>query len=278
MFNILDLVIIAILLLSAVLAAWRGFTREVLSIGAWVGAAIVMFLLGPKAVPFAAEYVEKGTIAMIVAYATVFVLALIPLAYVSYRIAEGVRESAIGPVDRLLGFAFGAARGLLIVGIGYLVFVSLAGSKKPDWFTEARLHPLMEATARVITAVLPARDGASPPSAAKEDETIIGGPKPAAKPAPRDEVAPEPEAKPAPAKPAPPKPAPPKPKPPKVTEPAETPKPVAKRAPAKEDAADPAKEEASASASPRGYGEREREALDQLIGTATASPGDGAAD
>ena len=53
MFTILDLVIIAVLILSALLAAWRGFTREVLSIGAWVGAAVVMFLAGPTAVPFA---------------------------------------------------------------------------------------------------------------------------------------------------------------------------------------------------------------------------------
>ncbi len=247
MFTILDLVIIAVLLLSALLAAWRGFTREVLSIGAWVGAAVVMFLAGPTAVPFAKAYVEHETVAMIAAYAAIFVLALIPLSYISFRIAEGVQGSAIGPVDRLLGLVFGAGRGLVVLGIGYLVFVSLVSeARMPDWFKEARLRPLMESSGKVIASLLPSRDKAPKP---EDKDAIIGGkPKPAAEPA-ETPVEPEetPEPTPAAAKPKPPKPAP----------PAAAPEP-----------------EANAAEDAQGYGERERDALDQLIGTATASPSD----
>ena len=248
MFTILDLVIIAVLILSALLAAWRGFTREVLSIGAWVGAAVVMFLAGPTAVPFAQAYVESETIAKIAAYAAVFILALIPLSYISFRIAEGVQGSAIGPVDRLLGLVFGAGRGLVVLGIGYLVFVSLVSeAKMPDWFKEARLRPLMESSGKVIASLLPDREKAPKPG---EPDAIIGGKK---KPADAlTEPAEEPEAAPeaAPAKPKPPKPAP----------PAAAPEPREDA----EDASDPA----------QGYGERERDALDQLIGSATSSPAD----
>ncbi len=252
MFTILDLVVIAVLLLSALLAAWRGFTREVLSIGAWVGAAVVMFLAGPTAVPFAAAYIDHETVAQIAAYAAIFVLALIPLSYISFRIAEGVQGSAIGPVDRLLGLVFGAARGLVVIGIGYLVFISLVSeARMPDWFKEARLRPLVESSGKVIASLLPSRE--KPPKAG-EDDAIIGGKQ--AKPAPAADETPEaaPEApKPTPAKPKAPKPAPPAPKP--------------------EAGAEDAAEDA------QGYGERERDALDQLIGSATASPeADGAAD
>lgn len=247
MFTILDLVIIAVLLLSALLAAWRGFTREVLSIGAWAGAAVVMFLGGPTAVPLAKAYVEHDTVAMIAAYAAVFVLALIPLSYISYRIAEGVQGSAIGSVDRLLGFVFGAARGLLVIGIGYLVFVSLVSENRmPDWFKEARLRPLMESSGKVIASLLPARE--KTPASGEKDEIIGGKPK---KPAAEPEAAPEepadvPEPTPTPAK-------------------SKSPKPAAP-APAPENAAEDGEE------GKQGYGERERDALDQLIGSATASP------
>ncbi|MFT3809023.1 MAG: CvpA family protein [Micropepsaceae bacterium] len=251
MFTIFDLVIIAVLILSALLAAWRGFTREVLSIGAWIGAAVVMFLAGPTAVPFAKAYIDHEMVAMIAAYAAIFVLALIPLSYISFRIAEGVQGSAIGPVDRLLGLVFGAGRGLVVLGIGYLVFVSLVSeARMPDWFKEARLRPLVESSGKVIASLLPSRDKAPKP---EDKDTIIGGkPKPAAAPEtapaePEDTAEPAPEPTPAPAKPKPPKPAPP---------------------------AAPTEAEADATEGAQGYGERERDALDQLIGTATASPSD----
>lgn len=249
MFTILDLVIIAVLILSALFAAWRGFTREVLSIGAWVGAAVIMFLAGPTAVQFAQAYVDNETIAKIAAYAAIFILGLIPLSYISFRIAEGVQDSAIGPVDRLLGFVFGAARGLVVLGIGYLVFVSLVSeARMPDWFKEARLRPLMESSGKVIASLLPDREKTTKPG---EEDAIIGGkPKRPADPAvdPAAEPVETSEPAPAPAKPKPPKPAP----------PAAAPEPREDA----EDAADTA----------QGYGERERDALDQLIGSATASP------
>lgn len=255
MFNVLDLVILAVLLLSGLIAAWRGFTREVLSIGAWIGAAVVMFVFGPQVEPFAAHYVEKEIIAKIAAYAAVFVVALLPLSYVSYRISEGVRDSAIGAVDRLFGFAFGIARGLVIVGVGFLVFTSLVGeSRQPDWFREAKLRPLMEGTGKVIASLLPSHDSSASKGDGKPaEEPVIGGKKKpeGAAAAPKEEepaetAGTEPPAPPAPA---------PKPKPPK---------------PATEDGA--AAPGDSASAQPQGYGERERDALDQLIGSATASP------
>jgi membrane protein required for colicin V production len=259
MFNVLDLVILGVLVLSAVLAAWRGFTHEVLSIGSWVGAAIVMFVAGPYAEPLAAVYVEHDTLAKIVAYAAVFVIALIPLSYISYRIAQGVRGSAVGPVDRLLGLAFGAARGLVVIGVGFLVFTSLVGENRlPDWFKEAKLRPLMEGSGKVIASLMPAR-GPTKPADPNAEEPVIGGPKPV----PADKPAPDskPAAKPA-APPAEPAATPPKPKPPKPPAATETARPAEKPAAKTEDSA----------ADAQGYGERERDALDQLIGTATASP------
>lgn len=248
MFTILDLVVIAILLLSALLAAWRGFTREVLSIGAWIGAAVVMFLAGPTAIPFAAAYVENDTIAMIAAYGAIFILALIPLSYISYRISEGVQESAIGPVDRLLGLVFGAGRGLVVLGIGYLVFVSLVSeSRMPDWYKEARLRPLVESSGKVIASLLPSRDR---PAAESDEDAVIGGrtAKPAAAPAEPENIA---------------------------AEPTPTPTPARRQQPRAAAEPTPAPDAEDDEETAQGYGERERDALDQLIGSATASPSGG---
>ncbi len=261
MLNALDLAIIGVLLLSALLAAWRGFTKEVLSIGAWVGAAIVMFIFGPKAAPLFQPYLEKDILAQIAGFATVFVLALLPLSYISYRIAEGVRASAIGPVDRVLGLAFGAARGLVIVGVGFLVFTSLVSETRyPGWFKEARLYPLMSESGGFIASLLPAEiklPGTDAPTSI--GQPVIGGrpAKPAAEPAreARPQPRPAPREEPAPRAPAP------------APREAETaPKPTAKPAAPKPQSREAEEDQR------QGYGERDRNALDQLIGS---SQGDG---
>jgi membrane protein required for colicin V production len=84
----------------------------------------------------------------------VFFLLLIPASFVSFRLTELVRGSHAGPLDRSLGFVFGIARGLLVVGLGYIVYSSLAPSaKQPEWVREARLLPVVKGTADVILSL-----------------------------------------------------------------------------------------------------------------------------
>ena len=62
-FTWLDIVLIAIMLISAILAMMRGFTREVLSIVAWIGAAIGAYLLYLPLLPLAQEYIQPEMLA-----------------------------------------------------------------------------------------------------------------------------------------------------------------------------------------------------------------------
>jgi membrane protein required for colicin V production len=53
--TILDGIVLAVVLLSAVLAMMRGFLREVLSIGSWVAAAAGAYFLYPSAAALCAN-------------------------------------------------------------------------------------------------------------------------------------------------------------------------------------------------------------------------------
>ena len=57
--NPTDIAVIVILLLSALLAFARGLVREVLSVGAWVGAAFAMLYLFPHVLPIVQQVVAK---------------------------------------------------------------------------------------------------------------------------------------------------------------------------------------------------------------------------
>src|SRR5438067_6485977 len=65
--TLLDLIVIGVMLISALLAMVRGFTREVLSIAAWVAAAAAALLLFQHVQPFLEPYIKNPTVAQLAA-------------------------------------------------------------------------------------------------------------------------------------------------------------------------------------------------------------------
>ena len=106
-FNLIDFLVVAVILVSAGYAAWRGFVSETLSIFAWAAAAFATLYFGPWVVPLARDLISTPWLGSLAAYAGVFLIVLIPLAFISHRFSESVKHSALGPLDRALGIAFG---------------------------------------------------------------------------------------------------------------------------------------------------------------------------
>ena len=111
--TILDLILLAVMLISGLLAMVRGFMREILSIAAWGAAALVTLYAYSKLLPTAKTYFNNDTVASIVVVAGVFVATLIVVSIITVRISDMILDSRIGALDRTLGFLFGLARGLL---------------------------------------------------------------------------------------------------------------------------------------------------------------------
>ncbi|MEE1656396.1 CvpA family protein [Microvirga sp. CF3062] len=154
-FSVLDLVVIGIVLISALLAAVRGFTREVLAIVAWVVAAAAAWYLHPTALPIAQQYISSGTVALVATIGAIFVITLIIVSIITVQISDLILDSRIGALDRTLGLFFGAARGFLICVIGWAFLGWLLQGKEPEWATASKTRPAMENTRDNIIAMLP---------------------------------------------------------------------------------------------------------------------------
>ena len=61
--NVLDGLIVVVLLLSALFAFTRGFVKEVLAIGGWIGAFFTALYLYEPVKPYVSMYLPKGVIA-----------------------------------------------------------------------------------------------------------------------------------------------------------------------------------------------------------------------
>jgi membrane protein required for colicin V production len=154
--TILDLVLLAVMLISGLLAMVRGFMREILSIAAWGTAALVTLYAFSKLLPTAKAYFNNDTVASVVVVAGVFVGTLIVVSIVTVRISDMILDSRIGALDRTLGFLFGLARGLLIVVVAYLFFGWLVQEKQqPDWVRMAKSRTMLDSTGEWLKGLLP---------------------------------------------------------------------------------------------------------------------------
>ncbi|WP_375457223.1 CvpA family protein [uncultured Methylobacterium sp.] len=154
-FSVLDLVVLGIVVISALLAAVRGVTREVLAIIAWVAAAAVAWSFHPLLLPTVKQHVTSDTVALVASIAAIFLGTLIVVSIITVKISDVVLDSRIGAIDRSLGFLFGAARGFLICVIGWVFLSWLVQGKVPDWAAQARSRPMLEKSGDALVAQLP---------------------------------------------------------------------------------------------------------------------------
>jgi len=155
--TILDLVLLAVMLISGLLAMVRGFMREILSIAAWGAAALVTLYAFSKLLPTAKTYFTNDTVAAVVVVAGVFIGTLIVVSIITVRISDMILDSRIGALDRTLGFLFGAARGilLLVVAVAFWNWL-VAANAQPTWVTQAKSKPFLDTLVGRLEAVLPA--------------------------------------------------------------------------------------------------------------------------
>src|SRR5260370_33963598 len=109
--TLLDMILIGVMLISAVLAMIRGFMREILSIAAWVLAALATLYSYGKLLPWAKSYVNNDIVATGAAVARTFLLTLLAGSGVTVRFSDSVLGSRAEPVCRTTGSLFGLAPG-----------------------------------------------------------------------------------------------------------------------------------------------------------------------
>ncbi len=157
--NLVDVVVLAILALSALAGLSRGLVREVLGVAAWAGAGYVAFRYGPDLLPAAHGYISDSSFAQAATYIVAFVAALTVFSIAASMLGRMARAPGLGGLDRSLGLVFGLARGALIVVAAYIVGGWLLPAESwPLKVREARCLPFVHEAAVWATGFLPAAD------------------------------------------------------------------------------------------------------------------------
>lgn len=153
--TLFDIAVIAIMLVSGMLAMVRGFASEILSILSWVVAALAALLLYPLLVPLVQTVAEPYWLALTISAVVIFGVVYISISALTYRWTDRAHGGEIGFLDRSLGFIFGVFRGLFVVAIAFLLFTWLVPERedRPGWIADARLLPLVDFVAGGLSAL-----------------------------------------------------------------------------------------------------------------------------
>src|SRR6476469_69170 len=154
--TLLDLILLAVMLISALLAMVRGFMREVLSIASWAAAALLTLYAYPRLKPVVLQYFSNDIVASVIAIGGVFLGTLLIVSVITIKISDTILDSRVGALDRTLGFLFGLGRGLVIVVVAFLFFAWLVPDRsQPEWVRGAKSRVVLQGTGHWLMSMLP---------------------------------------------------------------------------------------------------------------------------
>jgi membrane protein required for colicin V production len=173
----LDVALLAIVALSGLVAMYRGFTREVLSILSWVAAGLALLYFIRSHRGLAEEVARQFSdpvqtvhvyVAQVAIGALIFLFVLIVVHLITSHISDSVLDSRVGAIDRILGLAFGMVRGFVLVVIPYMFAVSFIckdGATRalaqgcqqgelPRWVEQSRSLGMISETSGALYSIL----------------------------------------------------------------------------------------------------------------------------
>ena len=179
--NAFDILVLLFVGGSAVLGWMRGFVTEVLSVFALF---LVVFALKMFHTPLShllAGHIGTASGAAVLAFAVIAGVTYLGGRLVANAIGQRTRTSVLGPIDRGLGFGFGALKGLIVASLAFLLIVlvldTLHGGprERPLWLTEARVYPLLDVTSASVADFVDRRRHGQPVFGRRYEQPPVPG-------------------------------------------------------------------------------------------------------
>jgi membrane protein required for colicin V production len=154
--NGIDIVILGVFLMSTLIGAMRGFTKELLSLFSWGGSLFFSSLFLPVIQGFMHQYIANPVMAGGAGFFCSFIISLVVLSIIANIIAGYIHESSFRGIDHSLGFGFGIVRGVVFISAAELAFSTFwPRQSQPPTIQTARFVPMARKGGDTILQILP---------------------------------------------------------------------------------------------------------------------------
>ena len=155
---VLDWIILAIVLLSMALGAWRGLVYEVLSVLGWIAAFVVAQLYAAEVGGMLPGQFKSGGLQYLAGFVATFIATAFAAGLLAWAAKRLIAKTGLRPVDRTLGAMFGLLRAFLIL-LAFATAVLMTPIKDDPSWTQSRGANILVATLKAIKPILPSQAG-----------------------------------------------------------------------------------------------------------------------
>ncbi|MEW9855523.1 CvpA family protein [Novosphingobium sp. M1R2S20] len=157
-----DIAVLLLVGMAAVTGFLRGFVQEILALLAWIAAIFAIRLLHTPLHALLTPYVGTDSGAAVLAFALLLIVPYGLMKLIANWAGRRSRSSVLGPIDRVLGFGFGAVKGVIIVVLAFSVLVLgydtvWGAGGRPTWITQARTYPFIDAASKSLVDLIAER-------------------------------------------------------------------------------------------------------------------------
>ena len=160
--TLFDIMVLLVVGTAAAGGFMRGFVQEVLSLASWVLAIFAIRYLHTDLTALIYSVMGTPTGASLLAFVLLLLIPYAAMNLIARRMGDSARKSALGPIDRVLGFGFGAVKGAIVAVFAFSLLVLGFGSDwersgRPVWMTTARTYPFINASSAELVQLIAQR-------------------------------------------------------------------------------------------------------------------------
>ena len=119
--TLFDFIVIGLIAISGLIAFFKGFIQETLSLLLWVFAFAASININEYLDTYFSDYINNPEIRRMVLVIIAFIIIIFLGGFLIKLIASLVKWSGMGGLDKLLGVIFGFLRGIVLILIIYIV-------------------------------------------------------------------------------------------------------------------------------------------------------------
>ncbi len=153
-----DWILLAVLVFSMLLGAWRGLVYEVLSVLGWAASFYLAQWLAPDVAASLPLQSASDPVRYAAAFVLVFVAAVFLAGLLAFLLKKLVEAVGLRPVDRTLGAAFGLVRGVILL-LAAAVVINMTALKTSDWWVQSQGASVLTVALKGLKPVLPEKFG-----------------------------------------------------------------------------------------------------------------------
>ncbi len=153
-FTWFDVAIVGVILLSILISIFRGFLREAISLATWVVAILAALKFAAPVGRYFESFISVEIVRYILAFIIIFFVIVILGIIVNVFVGMFVKKTGLSLLDRIVGSAFGVARGILVIGV-VLMFLHVSPYQDAKWLTASKLAPCFQGLVTWLESFLP---------------------------------------------------------------------------------------------------------------------------